>query len=71
VGVVDRQGVYRLSSLRSEELADVGFSGGAVYSHELGAVVAMPINRQERVLSSHISTSGDRQNSGYVATGQD
>ena len=43
VGVVDRLGVYRLFRFRSPELRDVGFSGGAVYSDKLNAVVAIQI----------------------------
>lgn len=45
VGVVDRQNSsdYRLFRLRSDELVDEGFSGGAVYSDELKAVVAIQI----------------------------
>lgn len=44
-GVVDRQRSrsYRIFRLRSQELVDVGFNGGAVYSDDLNAVVAMQI----------------------------
>lgn len=44
-GVVDRQdsSFNRLFRLRSGELVDVGFSGGAVYSNQLDAVVAIQI----------------------------
>lgn len=45
VGVVDRQNSpsYRLFRLRSQELAEEGFSGGAVYSEQLNGVVAIQI----------------------------
>ena len=44
-GIVDRQNSssYRIFRLTSQELVDVGFNGGAVYSDDLNAVVAMQI----------------------------
>lgn len=54
VGVIDRQhsSKNRLFRLRSQELGEAGFSGGAVYNIELGCVVAVQIEATQRSIGS-------------------
>lgn len=54
VGVVDRQNSAknRLFRLRSQELGEAGFSGGAVYNTETSSVVAIQIEAAQRKIGS-------------------